>query len=104
MGYTPSTGQQQNSWAEGHILKKSFFGGWEHMFGTLTSQMFKISKTMGGLAEKSITSVREIWSRFEIVEGTMMVIKMHWMGSKIEVAVPIEIVLVWLRGLFNLIR
>lgn len=49
-GYTPAAGQQQNGCVEGAIFKKSFFGGWEKMYGTLTSQVFKISKTMGGPA------------------------------------------------------
>lgn len=49
MGYAPAAGQL-NGCVEGAIFKKSFFGGWEQMYGALTSQMFKISKTMGGPA------------------------------------------------------
>lgn len=70
----------------------------------MTSQAFKISNGIGSSPEKTISGVREIWSRFETVKGSMVVIKMHWQGSKVEVGVPIGEVLIWLHGLYNLIR
>jgi len=85
------------------ILRKTFFGGWERNYGMIEGQVFKISEGMNVSASKKIEGVPEIWTRFELVNGNMMVVKMH-SGGKLEVAVPIEKGLVWLRGLYNIIR
>lgn len=65
--------------------------------------MFTIAPGMNQSASKKIEGVPEIWTRFELVNGSMLVVKMH-AGGKLEVAVPIEKGLVWLRGLYNVIR
>lgn len=54
--------------------------------------------------QKSVGGVPEIWTRFHIVDDKWLVLKMRVSGSKLEIAVPISNVLLWLRALFNLIQ
>jgi len=50
---------------------------------------FKILPGMNAAPEKVITNVPEIWTRFEVVEESNFVVKMHHSGWKVEIAVPI---------------
>ena len=46
--------------------------------------------------------VPQIWTRFELINGNMIVIKMH-IPSKLQIGVPVDKGLSWLRGLYNII-
>lgn len=63
-----------------------------------------ITNGRGGMVQKSVGGVPEIWTRFHIVDDKWLVLKMCVSGSKLEIAVPISNVLLWLRALFNLIQ
>jgi len=85
-------------------VKKAFFGDWESKFGCINNSVFKISAALGSAPEKTITSVPEIWTRFDFVRGGMLVVKMHRGVVKLEIGIPIERAIGWLRGLYYLIR
>jgi hypothetical protein len=61
---------------EGEIIRKSFFSGWELKYAYITSNGLRLANN-GGSVTHIITSVPEIWTRFDIVNGNMLIIKMH---------------------------
>jgi hypothetical protein len=89
---------------DGEILKRGFFGGWERKIGVINGFEFKILSEINAAPEVTIAVVPEIWTRFEIVEGDNVVIKMHHGVWKLEIAVPMDQCLFWMRGLFQLVK
>lgn len=63
-------------------MRKGFINGWEVKYGALTASSFRISGGKGGAPSHIINSVPEIWTRFEIMHGNMLVVKMHSGGRK----------------------
>lgn len=49
---------------DGEIIKKGFFGGWDLKIGAVSGSVFKILPGLDSSAEKTITEVPEIWTRF----------------------------------------
>lgn len=66
--------------------------------------MFKILPGFDSAPEKTITEVPEIWTRFEIVNENKLVVKMHHHGFKLEVGVPCDRAVAWMRGLFQVVK
>ena len=87
---------------EGEILKKSTFGGWERKIGAFKQGVFHILAQSGQVPEKTISYVPEVWTRFELKEGKL-VIKM-FAPRKLEIAVPIEKSLHWIRAFYQIIK
>jgi hypothetical protein len=76
IGISCNMNEQFGSSYEGEIVRKSFFSGWEPKFASISSSGLKLANN-GGSMTHIITSVPEIWTRFDIVNGNMLIIKMH---------------------------
>lgn len=63
-------------------MRKSFLKGWEVRYGAVTASSLRISGGKGGAPSQVINAVPEIWTRFEIMHGNMLVVKMHSGGRK----------------------
>jgi len=81
MGKICDMNEQYTGHIDGPILRKGFFSGWEENYGSISSNCLKISKNMNSTSSQ-ITSVPEIWTRFDLMQGNMLIIKMHDSGIK----------------------
>ena len=104
MGKKCNINDNYDSHIEGEIVKKGFFGDWESKFGSISGPVFKISAALGSAPEKTVSAVPEIWTRFDFVRGGMLVVKMHIGIFKLEIGIPLERAIGWLRGLYYLVR
>ena len=89
---------------EGEVVRKSFFNGWELKYASISSSGLKLFNNQGGSVSHVITSVPEIWTRFDIVHGNMLIVKMHHQGRKHEIGIPVERAISWLKGLYTIVR
>lgn len=51
-----------------------------------------------------IPKVRELWTRFEVIQGKYLVLKMKYNGNKYEFGIPMSFCGPWVEAFFSLIE
>ena len=99
--YAPFNGQ-----IEGYVMKKSqFVGKWEKRFIRINYEGLKSYRNLNKSPTMVVGETGELWTRFEYINGGhFMVVKIKHSGIKIEIGIPTQSAVIWMKAFYSLLR